>query len=707
MTSVTTDRRQGVNSGKAIKVSCRAATTVAITLSGEQTVDGVALVTGDRCLVKNQASSVGNGIYVVDTGSWTRAIDFDGTYDIGEGTLIPVNHGNTNVDTTWRVTSTGTLVPGTSGLVLARAVLSSAAAVSFAQAGSGISATLLNNAVEEVVADGASAPSLKNWFSSALSGKKIAWVGDSTTAQLFTNVNVAAYYAANYVTNTGSALNGVTSSNFGSNGNTLQNFLAGTPAGFGVLDVIAAAPDLVIFSYGINDVRQGARTKAQLQADIVTAVSQILAALPSCDIVLRMPNSFITTDVGGNGYVVPNGSAQAYSTILKDAYRALARKWPNVVLFDSQLLEFPETILATYTYMTDQIHPTDAGYDRILDRLAEIISPSGTFNLGRVFNKGYAAHAQASAYATAYSVYPDVVLNRDPNKLITDDYTLLARGVWVSQGAGFIDFSGDQRAMSGIAAGDIVWQNGQAAFLIPSGSTIAALGVNIRISGMGAGVPAYAQTGGYVEVWRSKYSTASGLKAYVGNTLYPAQKMVQIASAGNGFARIAAMPGERTIQDWNPQVTDIFYSPSVGATTLTSATFGLNGANLQILKATDWTTDNGKIGWIFSTVAERPQAQGAAVTAANNLTLGTDGDYFQIAGATQINLLDFTGWKPGRPIKLKFNSTPTVKHNTAVSGNFKPMILNGAVDLVAAANNTLTLVYDWTDSCFYEIGRKV
>lgn len=578
----------------------------------------------------------------------------------------------------------------------------------FTPSGSGLTSNKVSTALEEIVADDAAQPYLKNWFSSALSGKKIAWVGDSTTAQLFTNVNVAAYYAANYVTNTGSALNGVTSSNFGSNGNTLQNFLAGSPAGFGVLDVIAAAPDLVIFSYGINDVRQGARTKAQLQADIVTAVSQILAALPACDIVLRMPNSFITTDVGANGYVVPNGSAQAYSTILKDAYRALARKWPNVVLFDSQQLEFPETILATYTYMTDQLHPTEAGYERILDRLAEIISPSGTFNLGRVFNKGYAAHAQASAYATAFSVYPDVVLNKDA--LGNGDYTLLARGVWVAQGAGFIDFSGDQRAMSGIAGGvggDIVWQNGQAAFTIPSGSTIAANGANIRISGMGAGVPAYAQTGGYVEVWRSKYSTASGLKAYVGNTLYPAQKMVQIASAGNGFARITAMSGERTIQDWNPQVTDIFYSPSVGATTLTSATFGLNGANLQILKATDWTADSGKIGWIFSTVAERPNAQGAAVTAANNLTLGTDGDYFQIAGATQINLLDFTGWKPGRPVKLKFNSTPTVKHNTAVSGNFKPIILNGAVDLVAAANNTLTLVYDWTDSCFYEIGRKV
>lgn len=51
------------------------ATTSSITLSGEQTISGVAVVNGDRVLVKDQAALSTNGIYVASTGSWTRAVD--------------------------------------------------------------------------------------------------------------------------------------------------------------------------------------------------------------------------------------------------------------------------------------------------------------------------------------------------------------------------------------------------------------------------------------------------------------------------------------------------------------------------------------------------------------------------------------------------------------------------------------------------------
>lgn len=59
------------------KGSVRAATSANITLSGTQTIDGVALVAGDRVLVKNQTTASQNGIYVVAAGAWTRAIDAD------------------------------------------------------------------------------------------------------------------------------------------------------------------------------------------------------------------------------------------------------------------------------------------------------------------------------------------------------------------------------------------------------------------------------------------------------------------------------------------------------------------------------------------------------------------------------------------------------------------------------------------------------
>jgi hypothetical protein len=61
--------------GLVVKGAVRAATTENITLSGEQTVDGVALVTGDRVLVKSQGTASENGIYVVAEGVWERAAD--------------------------------------------------------------------------------------------------------------------------------------------------------------------------------------------------------------------------------------------------------------------------------------------------------------------------------------------------------------------------------------------------------------------------------------------------------------------------------------------------------------------------------------------------------------------------------------------------------------------------------------------------------
>jgi hypothetical protein len=99
------DRTTGLVGNSAVKVPVRAASTAALTLSGEQTVDGVALVTDDRVLVKDQASSIDNGIYVVDTGSWERAKDADGSYDWYQGSLILVYGGTVNGNKLFKCTA--------------------------------------------------------------------------------------------------------------------------------------------------------------------------------------------------------------------------------------------------------------------------------------------------------------------------------------------------------------------------------------------------------------------------------------------------------------------------------------------------------------------------------------------------------------------------------------------------------------------------
>lgn len=116
MTSTSTDRRFGVTSSAAIKVPCKAATTANITLSGEQTIDGVSCVTDDRVLVKDQTDSVDNGIWVVGTSTWQRSKDFDGSYDIVKGTIVHVHSGTTNANTFWKISTADPITIGTTSI---------------------------------------------------------------------------------------------------------------------------------------------------------------------------------------------------------------------------------------------------------------------------------------------------------------------------------------------------------------------------------------------------------------------------------------------------------------------------------------------------------------------------------------------------------------------------------------------------------------
>ena len=67
----------GLVQGLKNKFEVRATSIANITLSNTQTVDGVALLAGDKVLVQGQAIGTENGIYtVVDAGAWTRAADY-------------------------------------------------------------------------------------------------------------------------------------------------------------------------------------------------------------------------------------------------------------------------------------------------------------------------------------------------------------------------------------------------------------------------------------------------------------------------------------------------------------------------------------------------------------------------------------------------------------------------------------------------------
>lgn len=116
------DQIQGLSGTLAIKPPCRVATTAAITLSGEQTIDGVAVVADDRVLVKDQSTASENGIWIADTSAWSRALDFDGSNDVVDGTLVYVANGTTNADLVFRCTGTNPITPGTTSITFTGSV---------------------------------------------------------------------------------------------------------------------------------------------------------------------------------------------------------------------------------------------------------------------------------------------------------------------------------------------------------------------------------------------------------------------------------------------------------------------------------------------------------------------------------------------------------------------------------------------------------
>jgi len=135
-----------VAQGLDTKGSCVAGTTGNITLSGTQTIDGIAIVAGDRVLVKNQTAPADNGIYVASASAWARSSDMDVWAEVPSAYTF-VESGTAQADTGWVCTSNAGGTLGTTAITWTQ--FSSAGAFT---AGTGLTLTsnqfsINNNAV--------------------------------------------------------------------------------------------------------------------------------------------------------------------------------------------------------------------------------------------------------------------------------------------------------------------------------------------------------------------------------------------------------------------------------------------------------------------------------------------------------------------------------------------------------------------------------
>lgn len=94
-----------------------------------------------------------------------------------------------------------------------------------------------------------------------------------------------------------------------------------------------------------------------------------------------------------------------------------------------------------------------------------------------------------------------------------------------------------------------------------------------------------------------------------------------------------------------------------------------------------------------------------AASEENDLTLPNTGNVFHITGETQINAITTSNWQAGSEITLIFDSTPTVKNNTAGGAGTAIMLLAGGSDFEPTENDVLKLVYDGTS--WFEVSRSV
>jgi lysophospholipase L1-like esterase len=371
---------------------------------------------------------------------------------------------------------------------------------------------------------------LKNWkykIENTPATATLAFAGDSTSD--FTGNGSGLPANINAKTKIGFPLEGFNIANmpnYGTNGQTIVGFISDTGVK-GLANLAAANLDLVIFSFGINDIRQNNLTKDQLKNHIITCVNTIKAGSPNTEIVLRMPNSFdiplTNTYIQQGTYASLAEAAQAQTTILYQAYKELEFYWSDVLLFDTQNIIYgKKTISPSPSPLhTDEIHPT---YFEMVDYLVDnMIGYTAPF-------KKELAKQSIEKSLTPWVAYPRVFE-------LESDFVKLGEGLTGGAGANFNFFTTEKNKayelVSNNRYGDYI-SIGQGRLVIKNTSTLDFSNdsrVNYPITLAGNTFP----TGTKVEFFRAKFDNVIINRRYLKDTKnYPYARRVKIGFANNG-----------------------------------------------------------------------------------------------------------------------------------------------------------------------------
>jgi hypothetical protein len=180
-----------------------AATTVAGTLATSfangSVIDGVTLATGNRILIKNQATPSQNGIYVVNaSGAPTLASDWNSSTNALPGAFLFVEEGTVNAASNWVMTTQGTITPGTTSITWAQfsgsGSYTAGAGLTLTGSSFSVNAVSLTAGVSGIlpIANGGTASSTAATALAALGGttKYAAAIGDGSTTSIVVTHNL-------------------------------------------------------------------------------------------------------------------------------------------------------------------------------------------------------------------------------------------------------------------------------------------------------------------------------------------------------------------------------------------------------------------------------------------------------------------------------------------------------------------------------------
>ena len=147
-----------------------------LTLSGEQTIDGV-LTSTSRILMKNQSTGSQNGLYDTAAGAWSRTTDADANSEVNASMAVFVSEGNVNADTGWTLTTNDPITVGSTALTFTQ--FTGLGAVT---AGAGMTKT--GNVIDVIANGDASITVNANDIQVATAGVTLAKMADMATASL-------------------------------------------------------------------------------------------------------------------------------------------------------------------------------------------------------------------------------------------------------------------------------------------------------------------------------------------------------------------------------------------------------------------------------------------------------------------------------------------------------------------------------------------